>query len=68
MSLDISAKELRNRYRNQQCVACGKPQTSIELNSCNDPKCVKELRPLFRWARKVWNHLQRPQETTYIGS
>lgn len=34
------------------CLACGAKATN-ELPSCNEPKCVKLVRPVYRWARQV---------------
>jgi hypothetical protein len=34
------------------CLSCGEPATN-ELPSCNKPKCVKAVRPVFRWAQRV---------------
>ena len=34
------------------CLSCGAPATN-ELPSCNAPKCIKAVRPVFRWAQRV---------------
>ena len=34
------------------CLACGEPATN-QLPSCNAPKCVKLVRPVYRWAHRV---------------
>jgi hypothetical protein len=34
------------------CLACGQPATN-QLPSCSDPKCIKAVRPVDRWARRV---------------
>ena len=36
----------------QLCLSCGAPATN-DLPSCNAPKCVKAVRPVFRWAQRV---------------
>ena len=34
------------------CLACGQPATNT-LPSCNEKKCVRLVRPVFRWAKHV---------------
>ena len=34
------------------CLACGEKATN-QLPSCNEPKCVKLVRPVYRWAKYV---------------
>lgn len=65
--LNIGMKEARLRLREGKCLACGKPQTNVELNSCSDPKCIKELRPVYQWTRKIARILTSKVDTTYIG-
>jgi hypothetical protein len=33
------------------CLACGAEATN-DLPTCNDPKCVKAIRPIYRWAKQ----------------
>ena len=63
-SPNISMKEARSRLNQKFCLNCGKPQTNKELNSCNDKKCVKILRPLYRWAHNLVYGLD---PKTYVG-
>ena len=34
------------------CLACGQPATNC-LPSCNEKKCRRLVRPIFRWAKRV---------------
>jgi hypothetical protein len=65
--LELSMKEAQKHAKAGTCWSCGKPETSIELHSCGDPKCNKALRPIHRWVKKVLTHLSRTQTPTYIG-
>ena len=42
----------KNGKRSPLCLACGDPATN-ELPTCNDKKCVKAIRPIYRWAKRV---------------
>jgi hypothetical protein len=42
----------KNGKRSPLCLACGEPATN-ELPTCNSPKCVKLVRPIYRWAHRV---------------
>jgi hypothetical protein len=68
MSISLGMKDARARLRAKQCLSCGQPQTNVELNSCSNKDCIRELRPVYRWTKKVIAHLNLPQSTTYIGS
>lgn len=61
--LNISWKEAQTRLRDSKCLNCGQPQTNKELNSCSKKVCVKVLRPIYHWARKV----SRLDYKVYIG-
>ena len=57
---EVSMKTARERlfHLNEKskpaplCLACGEPATN-QLPSCSAPKCVKLVRPVYRWARRV---------------
>ena len=57
----LAKERLNNRVETGQfqkdkihplCLSCGAPATN-DLPSCNAPKCVKAVRPVFRWAQRV---------------
>lgn len=57
---EVSAKLARQRLDHVDahgkhkplCLACGQPATN-DLPSCNEKKCRKEVRPVYRWAKRV---------------
>jgi len=66
--MNIGMKEAQRRLREKLCLECGtEKQTNTELNSCSNPKCVKALRPLYRWANGVAKRLS-VSDTTYFNS
>ena len=57
----LAKERLNNRVETGQfqkgkihplCLSCGAPATN-DLPSCNAPKCIKAVRPVFRWAQRV---------------
>lgn len=66
-SPNISMKDAQNRLRDRQCLNCGRPETNTELNSCNRKECVKVLRPVYHWTRKVAGFFQDDNTRVYIG-
>ena len=48
----LTHREKGDKKPKPLCLACGKPATN-DLPSCNDPKCVREVKPVDRWARRI---------------
>jgi hypothetical protein len=51
----LAYSRLHNRVNGKLkplCLACGEPATN-DLPSCNEKKCVRTVRPVYRWAKHV---------------
>ena len=56
VGMKLARTRLLNKNKNNKpaplCLACGKPATN-QLPTCDDPKCVKTVRPINRWTSRV---------------